>query len=274
MGEGILLFTREIADECFKAKVYLGFNAGVNTENQYGWMKLPTEINVNSPVKIEERVGLYGGGYSGSAGAPTSHGLCTMGSFSYSTSKLPAKLEVGRYCSISSGLCFLDSHHQSHLLTTSALTFRPHNLLFKDLLEELGNPIDSTWDVYGHKAFPKIANDVWIGRDVTLSMGINIGNGSIIAAGSVVTKDVPPYMIVGGNPAQVIRTRFPNEIVERLLLSRWWDKSPKFIAGIASLPVEESLQIYEKNKDNIELYQPLTLNFLVSGLQITKPVIS
>ena len=68
-----------------------------------------------------------------------------------------------------------------------------------------------------------IENDVWIGSNVLLLGGIRIGNGAVIAAGSVVTKDVPPYAIVGGNPAKIIRYRFETGEIERLLELKWWD---------------------------------------------------
>ncbi len=73
--------------------------------------------------------------------------------------------------------------------------------------------------------FPASARDVWIGQDVTLARGISLGNGCVVAAKSVVTKSVPPYAIVGGNPAKVIRMRFAEDMVERLLASQWWDYS-------------------------------------------------
>jgi virginiamycin A acetyltransferase len=68
-----------------------------------------------------------------------------------------------------------------------------------------------------------IGNDVWIGRDVTLMSGVSVGDGAIIAANSHVTKPVPPYAIVGGNPAQVVRMRFDAETRASLLEIKWWD---------------------------------------------------
>ncbi|MEY3330040.1 MAG: hypothetical protein RLZZ115_2923 [Cyanobacteriota bacterium] len=68
-----------------------------------------------------------------------------------------------------------------------------------------------------------IGNDVWIGYGATIMPGINIGDGAIIGAQSVVTRDVPSYRIVGGNPAQEIRKRFENSMIEDLLNIRWWD---------------------------------------------------
>lgn len=230
-------------------------------------MPIPWDIDVPFDMRIEERVGLYGGHYSGCVGAYGYAGLCQIGSFSYSYSALPRGVRIGRYCSILNGLIFLDSHHQTHLLTTAAMTFRPHNHLWEDILRDTQAPLDPTWDIYGHKPFPTIGNDVWIGRDVTLSMGITIGNGAIVAAKSVVTKDVPPYTIVGGNPAQLIRNRFPGDIGERLNASKWWDKDTCFIVRIMSLPGEKALIELEKNILDVEVYKPRTFILHNNGIR-------
>ena len=82
---------------------------------------------------------------------------------------------------------------------------------------------------YNQNSFPKcevvIGNDVWIGEDVVITKGVNIGNGAIIAAKSVVNKNVPPYSIVAGNPAKVKKTRFDDRIITILEKIRWWDWS-------------------------------------------------
>jgi len=68
-----------------------------------------------------------------------------------------------------------------------------------------------------------IGNDVWVGMDTVIMPGINIGDGAIVAANSVITKDVEPYTIVGGNPALKIKERFPEQIINKLLEIKWWD---------------------------------------------------
>jgi len=76
-----------------------------------------------------------------------------------------------------------------------------------------------------------IGNDVWMGRNATVIAGVSIGDGAVIAAGAVVTKDVPPYAIVGGIPAKIIRYRFAPEQIEALLRIRWWDWDDRTIAN-------------------------------------------
>ena len=68
-----------------------------------------------------------------------------------------------------------------------------------------------------------IGHDVWIGRNALIKQGVTIGNGAVVGMGSVVTKDVAPYAIVGGNPAKLIRYRFTDEIIEKLIASKWWE---------------------------------------------------
>jgi virginiamycin A acetyltransferase len=68
-----------------------------------------------------------------------------------------------------------------------------------------------------------IGNDVWIGANVTLKLGITIGDGAMVAYNSNVTKDVPPYCVVGGNPARIIRKRYTDDIIEKMLQIKWWD---------------------------------------------------
>ncbi|MEO0356168.1 MAG: CatB-related O-acetyltransferase [Cyanobacteria bacterium P01_A01_bin.3] len=80
-----------------------------------------------------------------------------------------------------------------------------------------------------------IENDVWIGERCTILSGVTIGSGSVVAAKSVVTKSVPPYAIVGGNPAKLIRFRFTDEIINQLLALKWWDLDDSVIDSIVPL---------------------------------------
>jgi len=136
-----------------------------------------------------------------------SYGVPTV--FRFKGSK--SKLRIGKFCSISSGVeIYLGGEHRTDWLTTY-----PLSLLF--------NQEDAISKYQISKGDVIIENDVWIGRGVTILSGVNILNGSCIGAMSVVTKDVPPYSIVAGNPAKVLRYRFEKEIIRKLLKARWWD---------------------------------------------------
>jgi acetyltransferase-like isoleucine patch superfamily enzyme len=89
-----------------------------------------------------------------------------------------------------------------------------------------------------------IGNDVWIATDVTILSGIRIGNGAIIGTGSVITRDVPDYAIVAGNPGKLVRFRFKEEDIKRLLLISWWDWKPEKIVEFASLISSDQIDTF------------------------------
>lgn len=120
-------------------------------------------------------------------------------------------LSIGKYCSISTQvLIFLGSEHRTDWVSTY-----PFPILWKEAGSIKGHP-SSKGDV-------SIGNDVYIGYHVIILSGVTIGDGAVIGAGSVVTKDVPPYAIMAGNPATIIRYRFDEETIRRLLEIKWWD---------------------------------------------------
>ncbi len=99
---------------------------------------------------------------------------------------------------------------------------------------------------YPQKGDINIGNDVWIGYNATIMAGVNIGDGAIIAANSIVTKDVEPYTIVGGNPAKKIRKRFSEDIIAKLLKLKWWnwniDKITKNIQNLTDNKIEKLIE--------------------------------
>jgi virginiamycin A acetyltransferase len=147
-----------------------------------------------------------------------------IGAFSYSSSPLDVRLNVGRYCSIASGLSVVGNSHPHKWVSTSPFgyqSFRNHANI-RSWVEDQGKEFHNE-RFRASEEFPVIGNDVWIGQDVLLNRSIKIGNGSVVAARSLVTKDIPPYSIVGGIPARIIRRRFSDSICERLNRIQWWD---------------------------------------------------
>ena len=126
------------------------------------------------------------------------------------------KLKVGKFCSIACGAKFLftSANHKMHSISTY-----PFPIFFEEWGLDVTN-ITSAWDKKGDIV---IGNDVWIGYEAIVLSGVTIGDGAIIGTRAVVTKDVPPYTIVGGIPAKPIRKRFSDEVISKLLELQWWN---------------------------------------------------
>lgn len=122
-----------------------------------------------------------------------------------------AVLEVGAFSSVADGVeIFLGGNHRPDWVTTF-----PFNIVWPEAKGFTGNPAS--------KGNVVIGNDVWIGAGALILSGVTIGDGAVVAARSVVAKDVPPYGVVAGNPAQLIKMRFEQRIIDKLLQIRWWD---------------------------------------------------
>lgn len=126
------------------------------------------------------------------------------------------RLRIGKFCSIACGAKFLFNCANHSLRSLSTYTFP----LFYDEWGLDKADVASAWD---NKGDIVIGNDVWIGFEAVIMAGVHIGNGAIIGARAVVTRDVPPYTIVGGVPARTIRKRFDDATISRLEGLRWWD---------------------------------------------------
>ncbi|WP_374165259.1 CatB-related O-acetyltransferase [Arcticibacter sp. MXS-1] len=124
------------------------------------------------------------------------------------------RLTIGKFCMLASGVEFI-MNGANHL--AQAVTAYPFAIFGGDW----SNAMDGK--SYPSKGDTIVGNDVWIGYRAAILPGVKIGDGAIIGSYSVVTKDVPPYTIVGGNPAQPIRKRFDEETIARLLELAWWD---------------------------------------------------
>lgn len=131
------------------------------------------------------------------------------------------KLIIGRFCAIAKGIEFV-MNGANHRMC-SATTY-PFNIMGGGWEKAVPSLDDLPF-----KGDTVVGNDVWIGQNVTVMPGVHIGDGAIIAANSVVTKDIPAYCIAGGNPCQVIKKRFEDELIDYLLQLQWWHWPPKTI---------------------------------------------
>ncbi|GHF00894.1 acetyltransferase [Amycolatopsis deserti] len=128
----------------------------------------------------------------------------------------PEKLIIGKYCAIASGTRFLMAGAEHPTMGVSTYPFTMFGGGWAESTMDLVTSMPSRGDTV-------VGNDVWFGYGATVMPGVRIGNGAIIAAGAVVTADVPAYTIVGGNPARPIRARYGPEDVELLERAAWWD---------------------------------------------------
>lgn len=127
-------------------------------------------------------------------------------------------LKIGKFCSIACGAKFLftSANHAMRSLSTY-----PFPIFF----EEWGLDVKKITNAWDNKGDIVIGNDVWIGFEAVILSGVTIGDGAIIGTRAVVTKDVPPYTIVGGIPAKQIRKRFSDDVISELLKLQWWNWS-------------------------------------------------
>ncbi len=137
----------------------------------------------------------------------------------------PETLKIGRYCSIAGNIqVYMGGSHRTDWISTY-----PFGTVYRDYLKSLrvpGHP-KSNGDVV-------IGNDVWIGHGATIMSGIQVGDGAVIGANAHVVSNVPPYAIVSGNPAQIIRYRFSDEVISLLMEWKWWEFSHSEIDGLVS----------------------------------------
>jgi acetyltransferase-like isoleucine patch superfamily enzyme len=149
-------------------------------------------------------------------------GTIELGDYSYRSSDCKVKcwsesciVKVGKYCSLAKCTFVYDGNHNP----TFATTFP-----FLELKYSEDAPANSL-----KKYPPFIGHDVWIGDDATIYSGVTIGNGAVVAGQSVVTKNVPPYAVVAGNPAKIVKFRFSEETIDKLQRLQWWHLPHDFI---------------------------------------------
>ena len=194
--------------------------------------------------------------------------IYTIGCFSECMSVLPVHCSVGRYSAIASNLKVMGYRHPIEAMTISNMAFErtreTHRAYFDDLnrqgVSEIHfNPVPS---LKIQNQLPlTIGHDVWIASDVRIKSGVSIGHGAVVASGSVVTKDVPSYAIVGGNPAKIIRMRFSEEVMRLLNASEWWDYEPNVLHQFDMSNPQKFAESFLQRKSGLAKFNPDLINF-------------
>jgi len=193
----------------------------------------------------------------------------TVGAFTYSWSHIhwPVR-SIGRYCSIAGGVTFAERQHPTNWLSTSSFTYE--SIWWGEFAASRGQiHTPAAWTEADYHPPIVIEHDVWIGSGAYIKGGITLGTGCVVGTHAVVTRSVPPYAIVVGNPARIVRYRFPDDTIAALLRSRWWDYAftdfmgphitnvPAALAHIERLVADDAIKPYRPTR--IRLVAPAYL---------------
>lgn len=149
---------------------------------------------------------------------------------------------IGRFCSIAPGVDIASDQHPTDWLSSSMAFYVPNIHGWENWMKEKGMPAPEPHLKFKSNAGVSIGNDVWLGKNVIVKSGVVIGDGAIVGAGAVVTADVPPYAIVAGIPARIVRMRFDERLIEKLISIRWWKYNIFELSGLDPSRPEEAVE--------------------------------
>ena len=193
----------------------------------------------------------------------------TVGAFTYTcrNTKMHMVKSIGRFCSVAEGVVFQNGGHGTEILSNSPVFTGELDSMVKGFAS-----LDPQWQKQVNQERKKnshveciieVGHDVWIGTGAIILAGVTIGTGAVIGAGAVVTHSIPPYAVAAGVPARVLRLRFPEKTIGKLLESRWWEYGPEILQGLDFLNVERSIDtVMERIAAGFPLYRPNTYELL------------
>jgi len=203
-------------------------------------------------------------------------GDCSIGAFSYAVSGHAYGTHIGRYCSLAREINIGQFNHTMEWLSTSpfqfeqGFTFNTGDQFLDRAAYEATKP-DPALSAQARRDLTRvttIGNDVWLGHGAIITAGVTIGDGAVIGANAVVTKDVPPYAIMGGVPAKLIRYRFDEALRAQMIKTRWWRFATWQLTGVPfSDPRAALAEIERREKDEgMQPYAPGYVTQTASGL--------
>ena len=181
----------------------------------------PVYLNSNSQIGPEAVIGKY---------------------FGMNESCFVARATVGAFCSIGARTSINPFNHPTDWLSIHEFQYHPNSFDWVPEYTDIER-LARTPEMFEHVT---IGNDVWTGHNVNVMPGVNVGDGAVLAAGAVVTKDVPAYAIVAGVPATIKRYRFSEQTIERLLRVKWWDFELSELSGLPFRDMDRCLDMLEK----------------------------
>ncbi|WP_447035646.1 CatB-related O-acetyltransferase [Vibrio alginolyticus] len=205
MINNVVIYTKSIVKYLIITKFIRGFTSIIGDKVNYEKSSKIISSKLVGKVDIEEKVTIYKSTILGNVSIGSNTYICGPNVFICSKVN---RIKIGKYCSIARNVNIQEYDHRINMFSTSFSALRT-----KYNESEL---VQSKGEV-------EIGNDVWIGANSTILSGIKIGNGAVVAAGSVVTKNVPPYAVVGGNPAEVIKYRLNETQISQLNDLKWWE---------------------------------------------------
>ena len=196
----------------------------------------------------------------------------SMGAFSYAVSGYFFATKIGRYVSMGESIQIGRHNHPLNYMTTSPFFYTTTKLF------DVGDNFESAEQYHAYRVrkdmpydvkleITDIGHDVWVGHGAFIKPGVKIGIGAVIAAHSVVVKDVPPFAIVAGNPATIKKYRIKEELIPAVLESQWWEYAPWDLGPLSIENPEKFLEEFDKKKDEMPKYTvPLYRPFDVTSV--------